>query len=128
VELDDGTQANGAAGVPTGRFEGGLLEGVYTFSNHWGISARYEDLNDTQGVLTGTPQVMSEFTIGPMFFQGTGSARMVTNIEHTTFHIPQFWVKAGFEVFYSTSPFYSDGQGNLQKLDTMATIQLNFLF
>lgn len=127
-ELDDGSQAVGAPGVPTGRWAGGELEGVWTFARHWGISARYEDLDDSKGVVTGTPQVMSSITIGPMFFQGTGAARMITNIEHTTFHLPQVWIKAGIRANYSTAPFFQNSSGGFETTDTQAIIQVNFMF
>lgn len=104
---------------------------MWRFADHWGLAARYEDLSDTKGVATGigTPgPVLSSVTIGPMFMVGTGSARMITNIEHTTFHIPQLWVKTGIRVNYASVPFFPNSTGGLEMQDTQAIIQVNFMF
>jgi len=126
LELDDGHQANGTS-TPD-RWAGGEFEAVWRFAQNWGISARYEDLDDTKGVVTGMSQVLSSVTIGPMFLIGTGQARMITNIEHTTFHLPQLWVKAGVRVNYSTAPFFPNNTGGVEMQDTQAIVQVNFMF
>lgn len=126
LELDDGHQANGTA-TPD-RWAGGELEAFLQVGNRWAIAARYDDLDDTHAVVTGTSTVLSSFTIGPEYFQGTGSARMITNIEHTTFHIPQLWVRLALRVNYSTAPFFADNTGGLNVKDTQGILQVAFMF
>jgi hypothetical protein len=124
LELDDGEQAQPLPG----HWGGGEVEAFYQFARKWAISARYEDVNDLDGVVTGIPQILSSFTIGPMFFQGTGEARMITNIEHTTFHIPQLWVRVGIRADYSTAPFFANSSGGFEMRDTRGIVQVCFMF
>jgi hypothetical protein len=141
LELDDGGQAGGSPANPTtgsASYKGAEFEAVYRLSDHWGLAGRVEDLSDPNNVVTGAVDptgaplpygpVLSSITIGPMFMVGTGSARMITNIEHTTFHIPQLWVKTGIRVNYSSVPFFPNSAGLLERQDTQAIIQVNFMF
>jgi hypothetical protein len=125
LELDDGEQAQPLPG----HWGGGEVEAFYQVGNHWAIGARYEDVNDLDGVVTGTPGVvLSSVTIGPEFFKGTGEARMITNVEHTTFHIPQLWVRLGIRANYASVPFFPNAAGGIEMRDTQGIIQVLFMF
>jgi len=126
AELNLGGQANGAG--TSDRWAGGTLTGFLQLGHRWAISAMYDHLDDSKGVVTGVPQVLSSIVLGPMWFEGTGQARMITNIEHTTFHIPQVWVRTGVRVSYSSVPFFANATGGVEMRDTQGIIQVCFMF
>jgi len=86
------------------------------------------DWSPENGVLTGTPQVLRSFTVGPMWFYRTAQQGIFSNIEHTAFHLPQIAVRAALRVDYSTQPFFVNDQGGLERRNTRAVLEAFYLF
>jgi len=92
------------------------------------LAARYDHLSDTGGALTGTPQVLRSVTVGPMWFYSQAQEGIFSNIEHTTFHLPQIALRAALRVDYSTQPFFETTSGGQERTDTRAVVEFLYLF
>src|SRR5205807_9731586 len=51
-------------------------------SRQVGLTARYDQMEDTDGLLTGTPQILRSVTVGPMWYFSTAREGVFSNIEH----------------------------------------------
>ncbi len=107
---------------------GGAATGFLRLGRRIGLAARYDHLSDTGGALTGTPQVLRSITIGPMWFYSQAQEGIFSNIEHTTFHLPQIALRAALRVDYSTQPFFENASGGQERTDTRAVVELVYLF
>ncbi len=126
AEVNVGGERDGAGGSLT--WAGGAATGFLRVARSVGLSARYDHLDDSHGVLSGTPQVLRSFTVGPMWFYRRAQEGIFSNIEHTTFHLPQIAVRAALRVDYSTAPFFVDNRGGLDRTDTRAVVEVVYLF
>src|SRR5213593_119550 len=93
-----------------------------------GLAARYDHLSDTGGALTGTRQVLRSVTVGPMWFYSQAQEGIFSNIEHTTFHLPQIALRAALRVDYSTQPFFETTSAGQERTDTRAVVEFLYLF
>src|SRR5437764_789842 len=93
-----------------------------------GLAARYDHLSDSGGALTGTPQVLRSVTVGPMWFYSQAQEGIFSNIEHTTFHLPQIALRAALRVDYSTQPFFETTSAGQERTDTRAVVEFLYLF
>jgi len=107
---------------------GGAATGFVRLGRRIGLAARYDHLSDTGGALTGTPQVLRSITVGPMWFYSQAREGIFSNIEHTTFHLPQIALRAALRVDYSTQPFFETASGGQERTDTRAVVELVYLF
>jgi len=123
TELNLGSQRDGTGGSL--KWVGGVVTGFYRLGRALGLSAQYDHLDDSDGVLTGVPQVVRSITVGPMWFYSSAQEGVFSNIEHTTFHLPRIAVRAALHVQYSTQPFF---EGGLARSDTQVFLQLVYLF
>ena len=110
------------------RWVGGAVTGFYRLTRSLGFSAKYDHLDDTHAVVSGVPQVLRSFTIGPMWFYSSAQEGIFSNVEHTTFHIPRIAVRAALHVHYSTEPFFANDQGGLERQDTHAVLEVFYVF
>jgi Putative beta-barrel porin-2, OmpL-like. bbp2 len=76
-----------------------------------GALARAEVFRDRDGARTGTPQTMESYTFAPVYFIGAGREGVFANIEHTTFRIPRFQVRAEARLNHSNVPAFAAGTG-----------------
>jgi hypothetical protein len=104
---DRQVQANGS----DANWYGALLTLFGRFTEHVGATARGELFNDLDGARTGTAQRLWSLTLAPTYFLGTGREGIFANVEHTTFRIPRFQIRAGLRYDYSTSDFFESGDG-----------------
>lgn len=107
---------------------GGALTAFLRLGRSVGVAARYDHLDDSDGVLTGTGQVLRSITVGPMWFFQRAQEGIFANIEHTQFHLPQVAVRAAMRVDYSTQPFFPNDQGGIERGNTTAVIEVLYLF
>src|SRR5213592_4417212 len=107
---------------------GGAATAFLRLTRTVGLTARYDHLSDSDGALTGTPQVLRSVTVGPIWFYSQAQEGIFSNIEHTTFHLPQIALRAALRVDYSTQPFFENASGGQERTDTRAVVELVYLF
>ena len=117
-------QENG--GNPTWR--GAAVSGFLRVTRHVGVTARYDQLEDTNGLLTGTPQILRSVTVGPMWYFSSAREGIFSNIEHTRFHLPQVALRAAVRADWSSTPFFTDAAGAPQSSNTKAVLELVYVF
>jgi Putative beta-barrel porin-2, OmpL-like. bbp2 len=117
-------QENG--GAPTWR--GAAATAFVRLSRSVGLTARYDQMEDTDGLLTGTPQILRSVTVGPMWYFSSAREGIFSNIEHTRFHLPQVALRAAVRADWSSTPFFSDATGALQRSNTKGVLELVYLF
>jgi hypothetical protein len=125
AELNVGREQEEPANLTWG---GGALTAFLRLGRSFGVAARYDHLDDSDGTLTGTGQVLRSVTVGPMWFFQRAQEGIFANIEHTTFHLPQLAVRTALRVDYTTQDFFSNDQGGLERRNTKGVIEVVYLF
>src|SRR6266576_639351 len=97
-------------------------------SRQVGLTARSDQMEDTHGLLTGTPQILRSVTLGPMWYFSTAREGIFSNIEHTRFHLPQIELRAAVRADWSSQPFFADASGALQGANTTGVLELVYVF
>src|SRR5437762_281898 len=97
-------------------------------SRQVGLTARYDQMEDPDGLLTGTPQILRSVTVGPMWYFSTAREGVFSNIEHTRFHLPQIALRAAVRADWSSAPFFTDASGALQSSNTKGVLELVYVF
>jgi putative OmpL-like beta-barrel porin-2 len=115
-----------AGGSPTWR--GGAVTGFLRVARNIGLTARYDQLEDSDGLLTGTRQILRSMTLGPMWYFSSAREGIFSNIEHTRFHLPQIALRAAARLDWSSSPFFPDAGGALQRSNTKGVLELVYVF
>lgn len=115
-----------SGGNPTWR--GAAVTGFWRVTRHVGVTARYDQLEDTNGLLTGTPQILRSVTVGPIWYFSSAREGIFSNIEHTRFHLPQVAVRAAIRADWSSTPFFTDANGAPQSSNTKAVVELIYVF
>jgi len=115
-----------SGGNPTWR--GAAVTAFWRVARHVGVTARYDQMEDTNGLLTGTPQILRSVTVGPMWYFSSAREGIFSNIEHTRFHLPQVAVRAAVRADWSSTPFFTDAKGATQSSNTKAVIELIYVF
>src|SRR5207244_10089346 len=93
-----------------------------------GLAARYDQMEDTDGLLSGTPQILRSVTVGPMWYSSSAREGIFSNIEHTRFHLPQVALRAALRADWSTQPSFPDATRALQGSDTTGVLELLYIF
>ena len=106
---------------------GAAATGFARLGRQWGLTARYEYLDDRHGAL-GAGTILQSLTMGPMCFFRSAQEGIFSNIEHTTFHLPQVGIRAAVRLDDARSPFFKDSGASLQRTNTRAVIELVYLF
>src|SRR2546427_583503 len=114
------------AGNPTWR--GGAVTALLRLTRTLGFSARYDQLEDSDGLLTGTPQILRSVTVGPMWYFSSAREGIFSNIEHTRFHVPQIALRGAVRADWSSQPFFADASGGLQGSNPRGILELGALF
>src|SRR2546422_4444728 len=125
AELNLGREQEGG-GAPTWR--GAAATGFVRVTRTVGLTARYDQLEDTDGLLTGTAQILRSVTIGPMWYFSNAREGIFSNIEHTRFHLPQVALRAAVRADWSSAPFFTDATGALQTSNTKGVLELVYVF
>lgn len=107
---------------------GGTATAFVRLGRSVGLAVRYDHVEDPDGLLTGTAQTLRSFTVGPMWFFRSAQAGVFSNIEHTTFHLPQFAVRAAVRADRSSVPYFVREDGGQQRTDTRGVVELVYLF
>ncbi len=115
-----------SGGNPTWR--GAAVTGFLRMSHHLGLSARYDQVEDTDGLLTGTPQILRSVTVGPMWYFASAHEGVFSNVEHTRFHLPQIALRAAVRADWSSTPFFTDATGAPQSSNTKGVIEVVYVF
>jgi len=112
-EANYGGDRNVLPGDTDAVWYGALLTLFGRLSTHVGGAVRGEVFRDRDGARTGVAQTLESITVTPIYFVGTGRQGIFANVEHTTFRIPRFQVRAGLRYDHSNEPFFetSDGEG-----------------
>jgi len=63
-----------------------------------------------------------------MWFYSQAQEGIFSNIEHTTFHLPQIALRAALRVDYSTQPFFETTSAGQERTDTRAVVEFLYLF
>jgi putative OmpL-like beta-barrel porin-2 len=108
-------------------WSGAAATGFARLGRRWGVTARYDYLDDRDGAL-GTGTVLQSFTAGPIWFFRSAQEGIFSNIEHTSFHLPQVGIRTAVRVDRARAPIFEDAGGALQRSDTRAVIELVYLF
>ena len=125
AELNVGREQD-PAGNPTWR--GGAVTALLRLTRSLGFSARYDQLEDSDGLLTGTPQILRSVTVGPMWYFSSAREGIFSNIEHTRFHLPQIALRGAVRADWSSQPFFADASGGLQGSNTRGILELVYIF
>ena len=115
-----------SGGAPTWR--GAAATAFVRVTRTAGLTARYDQLEDTDGLLTGTPQILRSVTVGPMWYFSNAREGIFSNIEHTRFHLPQVALRAAVRADWSSAPFFTDATGALQSSNTKGVLELVYVF
>ena len=115
-----------SGGNPSWR--GAAVTAFLNLSPHVGLTARYDQMEDTDGLLTGTPQLLRSVTVGPMWYFSNAREGIFSNIEHTRFHLPQVALRAALRADWSSTPFFTDATGALQSSNTKGVLELVYVF
>jgi len=125
AELNLGREQAGG-GAPTWR--GAATTAFVRVTRTVGLTARYDQLEDSDGLLTGTPQILRSVTVGPMWYFSSAREGIFSNIEHTRFHLPQVALRAAVRADWSSTPFFTDATGALQSSNTQGVLELGYVF
>jgi hypothetical protein len=125
AEANFGREQRGG-GNPSWR--GAAVTGFLKLSRHVGLTARYDQMEDTDGLLTGAPQILRSVTVGPMWYFSSAREGIFSNIEHTRFHLPQVAVRAAVRADWSSARFFTDATGGLQSTNTKGVLELVYVF
>ncbi|HYT83079.1 MAG TPA: outer membrane beta-barrel protein [Gemmatimonadales bacterium] len=125
AEASFGREPDQPASVSWG---GGTLTAFLRVGPSVGISGRYDHLEDSGGALTGTPQVLRSVTVGPMWFFRRAQEGIFSNVEHTTFHLPQVAIRAALRLDRSSQPFFETSGPGLERTDTRGVVEVVYLF
>ncbi len=115
-----------SGGAPTWR--GAAATAFVRLTRSVGLTARYDQLEDSDGLLTATPQILRSVTVGPMWYFSSAREGIFSNIEHTRFHLPQVALRAAVRADWSSAPFFSDATGALQSSNTKGVLELVYVF
>lgn len=128
VEASLGRERDPAAGNPD--WGGAAATAFVRLARTLGVAARYDYLEDSDSLLTGggTGQILRSFTAGPMLYFRSAQEGIFSNIEHTTFHLPQVAVRAAVRFDRSSQPFFPTDGGGLRRTDTHVVAELIYLF
>src|SRR5437764_15413484 len=85
-------------------------------------------MEDTDGLLTGTRQLLRSVTVGPMWYFSSAREGIFSNIEHTRFHLPQIALRAAVRADWSSQPFFADAGGALHGSNTTGLLELVYVF
>jgi len=125
AELNVGREQD-PAGNPTWR--GGAVTAFLRLARSLGFTARYDQLEDPDGLLSGTPQILRSVTVGPMWYFSSAREGIFSNIEHTRFHLPQIALRGAVRADWSSQPFFVDASGGLQGSNTRGILELVYIF
>jgi hypothetical protein len=126
-----GAEANLGREQSSGRkptWRGAAVTGFVRVTRNLGLAARYDQMEDTDGLLTGTPQILRSVTAGPMWFFSSAREGVFSNIEHTRFHLPQIALRAAVRADWSSAAFFPDAGGALQRSNTKGVLELVYVF
>lgn len=115
------------AAAPAPTWCGGSATAFIRLSPRLGVAARYDQLEDRGGALTGTSQILRSFTVGPMWHVSSAKEGVFSNIEHTSFHLPQIALRAALRVDRSTRAFLPGPAGS-GRSDTKGVLELFYVF
>jgi hypothetical protein len=93
------------------KWTGGMVLVHHQVSRHWGLAARAEVLDDTDGARTGVGQTLTSYTIAPIYSIGVGRQGIFANVTHTTYRIPRFQLRGEVRVNHSDVPFFETSDG-----------------
>ena len=125
AELNFGREQNPGGNLT---WRGGAATVFVRLARGLGLAARYDQMEDTDGLLSGTPQILRSVTVGPMWYFSSAREGIFSNIEHTRFHLPQVALRAALRADWSTQPSFPDATGALQGSDTKGVLELVYIF
>src|SRR2546430_2780408 len=126
AELNLGRERTSGSATATWRGAAGTV--FLRVARKLGVTARYDQMEDTDGLLTGTPQILRSVTVGPMWYFSSAREGIFSNIEHTRFHLPQIALRAAVRADWSSQPFFADAGGALQGSNTTGVLELVYVF
>ncbi len=126
AELNLGRERTSGSATATWRGAAGTV--FLRVARKLGVTARYDQMEDTDGLLTGTPQILRSVTVGPMWYFSSAREGIFSNIEHTRFHLPQIALRAAVRADWSSQPFFADAGGALQGANTTGVLELVYVF
>ncbi|HEY6807754.1 MAG TPA: outer membrane beta-barrel protein [Gemmatimonadales bacterium] len=125
AELNAGRERNPGAALT---WRGGAVTAFARLSKTLGVTGRYDQLEDPDGLRTGTPQILRSVSVGPMWYFSSAQEGIFSNIEHTTFHLPQIALRGALRFDRSSQPFFPDAAGGLSRTDTKVTLEVVYVF
>jgi len=125
AELNLGREQE-SGGAPTWR--GAAATAFVRVTRTIGLTVRYDQLEDTDALLTGAQQILRSVTVGPMWYFSSAREGIFSNIEHTRFHLPQVALRAAVRADWSSAPFFTDQTGAQQTSNTKGVLELVYVF
>ena len=125
AELNAGREQNPGAALT---WRGGAVTAFARLGRTLGFTGRYDQLEDPDGLRTGTPQILRSVTVGPMWFFSSAQEGIFSNIEHTTFHLPQIALRGAVRFDRSSQPFFANAAGSLTRTDIKGIIEVVYVF
>jgi hypothetical protein len=125
AEVDlGGEKQDGAASL---NWSGAAATAFARLGKTWGIAARVDRTDDTDGGL-GAGTLLSSVTVGPLWFFRSAQEGIFSNIEHTTFHLPQIALRTALRFDHARDPSFPDAEGGLHRDNVRAVLELVYLF
>ena len=109
-------------------WKGALLTVFGRLERRFGVTLRAEVFDDPDGVRTGLAQTLQSYTVAPVFFLGTGREGIFANVEHTTFRIPRFQLRAEMRLNHSSEDAFVVNDGELSNWGLEFGLQLVTVF
>lgn len=106
------------------RWYGATLTIFRRLGEHVGATVRGETFYDRDGSRTGEARTLHSITFSPIVFVGTGREGIFANVEHTTFRIPRFQLRADIRLDHSSVALFEDSDGALHQWAPRYIVQL----
>jgi len=110
-EANYGGEQEAAVAGGDANWYGATLSVFKRLSRTFGATLRGETFRDADGARTGDVQTLQSLTFTPVYFIGTGREGIFANVEHTTFRIPRFQVRAEARLDHSTIDAFETDNG-----------------
>ncbi len=105
-EFNYGTEDASAVDGGDADWIGGVVTGFLRLAPKFGVTLRYDVLDDRDGGRTGEPRTLQSFTLAPVLFYRSAVAGIFSTVPGTGFSLPEFQVRAGVRYNRSSNAFF----------------------
>jgi hypothetical protein len=124
-----GEEPHAALSGGLARWYGEMLFSHLRWGKHLALTARVDELDDSGGSRTGTPQLLRSYTLSPQYLVGGGFYGLFRYLERTSLKLPEVALRLDLRYDTSTAPVFTSRTDGVGKRDhAQATLQTVFLF